>query len=154
MATHHSPITGLGVTLQPVDSSVSQPERAGLSRTTTAYDPLDKSPRPSGESTPKVNPFETDIEAMDVDETYPYSKTKQQRALDRTDKQVWPGKDHWKQVAKSAKMKRSCTCMARLSHRNRIIAKILIVILVVGAAVGIGFGVSKPLGAAIWTDNH
>ncbi|KAK3402444.1 hypothetical protein B0T20DRAFT_449539 [Sordaria brevicollis] len=68
-----------------------------------------------------------------------------------TDCQVWPGQDHWKQKAKDAKMNRhTCNCLAQMSKRNRIIVKVMIGLLVIGLAVGVGFGVSKPLGAGIW----
>ena len=66
------------------------------------------------------------------------------------DSQVWPDQSHWKQKAKEQKMKRSSSCLSRLSKRNRLIIKVLVVLFIVGAAVGIGLGISKPLGAAIW----
>ncbi len=71
-----------------------------------------------------------------------------------TDSQVWPGQGHWKRKAKEQKMKRSRTCLSRLSKRNRLIAKILIGLLIIGIAVGVGLGISKPLGAAIWGQHN
>jgi predicted transporter len=44
--------------------------------------------------------------------------------------------------------------MAHLSKKTRIMVKIAIGLLIVGVAVGVGFGVSKPLGAPIWGDNE
>ncbi|KAJ3528680.1 hypothetical protein NM208_g10092 [Fusarium decemcellulare] len=67
-------------------------------------------------------------------------KTSNSQLPRKSDCQVWPGKDHWKQKAKANKAKNRCTCMAHLSRRNRIIVKCLIVFLVVGVAVGVGFG--------------
>ncbi|KAJ4398730.1 hypothetical protein N0V85_006207 [Neurospora sp. IMI 360204] len=108
--------------------------------------------RPSDVSTPnsaRANPFEPDIEAMVTNE-FCITKTTTTKG-GTTDCQVWPGQDHWKQKAKDAKMNRhTCNCLAQMSKRNRIIVKVMIGLLVIGAAVGVGFGVSKPLGAGIW----
>ncbi|KAI0852165.1 hypothetical protein F5Y00DRAFT_189766 [Daldinia vernicosa] len=98
------------------------------------------------------NGFDTDIEAMvPVKSSEHLNKTSTIGTRRKSDCPVWPGQEHWQQKAKAAKINnRSCQCMARLSKRNRIIAKILIGLLIVGIAVGIGFGISKPLGAGIW----
>lgn len=114
-------------------------------------------PRSSDVSTPSTihnaNPFDTDIEAM-VPSNEPITRKSTQCIRGGADCQVWPGQDHWKRKAKAAKRdRRACNCLAHLSKRNRIIVKVLIGILIVGIAVGIGFGVSKPLGAGIWHDN-
>ncbi|KHE84133.1 hypothetical protein GE21DRAFT_1099795 [Neurospora crassa] len=108
--------------------------------------------RPSDVSTPysaRANPFDSDIEAMVTNETCVKKTTTTKGAT--TECQVWPGQDHWKQKAKDAKMTRhTCNCLAQMSKRNRIIVKVMIGLLVIGLAVGVGFGVSKPLGAGIW----
>ncbi|KAM0280049.1 hypothetical protein ACHAQH_004244 [Verticillium albo-atrum] len=100
------------------------------------------------------NPFDTDVEAMiTTTNTNNNMSRKCTTTISKADcPSVWPGKEHWKQKAKTAKRNRhnTCNCLAHLSKRNRIIAKILIGLLIVGIAVGVGFGVSKPLGAPIW----
>jgi hypothetical protein len=100
----------------------------------------------------RLNPFDTDVEAGHSSENLHRKSTQfTGRTLHNPNCTVWPGQDHWKQKARAAKIKnRSCQCMARLSKRNRLIAKILIAFLVVGIAVGVGLGISKPLGAGIW----
>jgi len=96
------------------------------------------------------NPFDTDIEAI-ITNTESYPRKSAECTKGGTDCQVWPGQDHWKRKAKDAKRNRhSCNCLAKLSKRNRILVKILIGMLIIGIAVGVGFGVSKPLGAGIW----
>ncbi|KAL7791371.1 hypothetical protein V8C37DRAFT_155445 [Trichoderma ceciliae] len=98
-----------------------------------------------------TNPFETDIEALNSHSSLDKPCRKSMTLDAKTDCQVWPGKEHWEKQAKRAKMKRNtCTCLAKLSPRNKIIAKVLIIVLVVGVAVSIGFGISKPLGAPLW----
>lgn len=98
------------------------------------------------------NGFDTDIEAMmPVKSSEHLNKTSTAGTRQLPDCPVWPGQDHWRQKAKAARINnRSCQCMARLSKRNRIIAKVLIALLIVGIAVGVGVGISKPLGAGIW----
>ncbi|KAI1477249.1 hypothetical protein K445DRAFT_282676 [Daldinia sp. EC12] len=103
------------------------------------------------------NGFDTDIEAMmPVKSSERLNKTSTLGTRRKSDCPVWPGQEHWQQKAKAARINnRSCQCIARMSKRNRIIAKILIGLLIVGIAVGIGFGISKPLGAGIWQpQNH
>ncbi|KAH6850598.1 hypothetical protein B0I37DRAFT_117287 [Chaetomium sp. MPI-CAGE-AT-0009] len=110
-------------------------------------------PRRSDISTPataRANPFEADIEAMQVI-TQDSSRRSAECTKGGTDCHAWPGQDHWKQKAKAARRnKHSCNCLASMSKRNRITVKILIILLIVGIAVAVGFGVSKPLGAGIW----
>lgn len=140
-------------------STVTLPEKAALSNTTTVCSPNDKSPRPSKDGSMRSNPFDTDVEAgLDANNSHEMLDTvgtRQSRlglSQSKSDCQVWPGQAHWKQKAKLAKAKRSCTFMAGMSRRNRVITKIVIVLLVVGIAVGVGFGISIPLGAPIWGD--
>ena len=120
---------------------------------------------PSAHNSSNPNPFETDIEAMithtdsangNIINTSS-TKTSKNTAGNRksvgnacSDAQVWPGQSHWKKKAKEQKIKRSRTCLSRLSKRNRMIVKILLVLFVLSIAVGVGLGISKPLGAAIW----
>lgn len=101
---------------------------------------------------PVANPFEEDVEALAgcYPENFPPVLMRKTTTARKSDNLVWPGKAYWKQRAKAAKVQRSCSCMANMSRRNRWIAKVLIVLLVVGIAVGVGFGISKPLGAPIW----
>ncbi|KAK7966134.1 uncharacterized protein PG986_000411 [Apiospora aurea] len=109
--------------------------------------------RNSSVSTPStahhLNPFDADIEALRS------SDNLNRKSISATPPNpncsVWPGQDHWKRKAKAAKRQnRTCNCMAHLSKRNRIIAKLLLGLLIIGIAVGVGVGISKPLGADIW----
>lgn len=119
----------------------------------------DAFPRTSDLSTPASahqNPFDTDIEAM-ITHTASGNINSGRRSMGcrgLVDSEVWPGQSHWKKKAKEQKMKRSCTCLSRLSKRNRLIVKVLIGVLIVGIAVGVGLGISKPLGAPIWGEKN
>ncbi|KAK4451935.1 hypothetical protein QBC34DRAFT_47030 [Podospora aff. communis PSN243] len=114
-------------------------------------------PRTSNISTPTsahhANPFDTDIEAIITTDTCNRKSTECTKG--GPDCQVWPGRDHWRRKAKANKMSRhNCNCLAHMSKRNRIIVKILIGMLIIGIAVGVGLGISKPLGAGIWKSSQ
>ncbi|KOS17058.1 hypothetical protein ESCO_005857 [Escovopsis weberi] len=135
-----------------VDSQISCPEKATLTTvrlTSSAEDCCDNSALTTPTNERCGNPFDVDIEARASNSSVE-KPCRKSLAIEQTDCQVWPGKDHWKKQAKQAKMNRSCSCLARLSRRNRIICKVGLILLVVGVAVAVGFGVSKPLGAPIW----
>ncbi|KAG5994420.1 hypothetical protein E4U52_001192 [Claviceps spartinae] len=113
--------------------------------------PLERSSSGTTARSENSNPFETDVEAAGTHGSI--DKPRASVILTRKkDCQVWPDKHDWKQRAKDGKKNRTCACMQSLSRRNRILVKVLIIVLVVGAAVAVGFGVSKPLGAPIWGD--
>ncbi|KAK5654797.1 hypothetical protein OQA88_6833 [Cercophora sp. LCS_1] len=147
--------TGLTVQTTPASRLMEKP-----SQDTFASDGMPSAekaqglPRASDISTPSsshhANPFDTDIEAM-ITTTETCNRKSTECTKGGTDCQVWPGQDHWKRKAKAAKKSRhNCNCLANLSKRNRLIVKILIGVLIIGIAVAVGLGVSKPLGAGIW----
>jgi hypothetical protein len=100
-----------------------------------------------------VDTYNTDIEAI-ISPSSERCGRKSGNLTRSNDCQIWPTNDHWKQKAKAAKAKRGCTCLAHLSKRNRLLVKILIGVLIVGIAVAIGVGISKPLGAGIWNPHN
>jgi len=146
-----------GLTVETTTRLVPKPSQDtfGSEVMTPSAEKTNVLPRPSDLSTPSsshhANPFDTDIEAMITTTTDTGNRKSTECTKGGTDCHVWPGQDHWRRKAKAAKMqRRNCNCLGHLSKRNRIIVKVLIGFLVVGIAVGVGFGVSKPLGAGIW----
>jgi hypothetical protein len=160
MSSHDEKINNapvIGASFIEQTGGLSPPEKATFAPKAMEMDDktLEKTPRGSLSSA-ATNPFDTDIEAVAITQSHSSDNClrKSIQLTRKSDNQVWPGKDHWKAKAKAAKMKRSCTFMGRMTPRNRLITKIVIVLLVVGVAVGVGFGVSKPLHAKIWGDHH
>lgn len=98
------------------------------------------------------NPFDTDIEAMITPSQEPATRatTNMTVKCGGPDCQVWPGRDHWKQKAKAAKIKhgkRGCNCMGHLTRKQRIMVNCAIVLVFLAIALGVGIGISKALGA-------
>lgn len=134
------------------ENLVAMPEKVkttGSSETLASFSPAHTAP-PTPLDAVK-NPFETDIEAMASNLSISKTSTRKSCNIPRkSDCQVWPGREHWVQKSKEEKKKRSCVCMNRLSRRNRLIVNILIGLVIVAVAMGVGFGVSKALHAPIW----
>ena len=67
---------------------------------------------------------------------------------------VWPGQQQMKKKKKMMRKERGkhnlCGWMAGMSKTTQMWIKILIALLVIGAAIGIGIGVSKAVGGGIW----
>lgn len=136
-------------------SPVAVPCKAALSNIATVFPSDEKTPRLSNVSSPhsdkSVDPFDTDLEAMAPINTKNNCLDKS-KTRSKSDCQVWPGRNEWKQNAKLNKKKKGCNFMSSMSCRNRIICKVIIAFLIIGIAVGVGVGISKPLGAPIWGD--
>ncbi|KAH8820059.1 hypothetical protein F5884DRAFT_36206 [Xylogone sp. PMI_703] len=80
------------------------------------------------------------------------------KSIDCDDNSVWPCQNTLKMQNKARKRARRkegvCGCLAGLDRRSRLGVKVLIVLLVIGAAVGIGIGISKAVGGGIWKSSH
>ncbi|MCJ1467411.1 hypothetical protein MMC07_006035 [Pseudocyphellaria aurata] len=64
---------------------------------------------------------------------------------------VWPcNNQKYKNSSMKDMRKGGCGPLRRLSRKQRLVAKLLIGLIVVGAAVGIGIGISKAVGAGVW----
>jgi hypothetical protein len=114
---------------------------------------------PSTPSTAHTCGYDVDLEAMKPARLEPSRRTSTGGKRFEQDSSVWPGQAHWRNKAVEAKQKnRSCQCLARFmsrfSKRTRIIIQIVLALFILGAAIGVGFGISKPLGANIWQPKH
>ncbi|KAJ5035439.1 uncharacterized protein L3040_007907 [Drepanopeziza brunnea f. sp. 'multigermtubi'] len=62
---------------------------------------------------------------------------------------AWPGRKHMKQQRKAQKLQRArCACWARLSKLYKSLIVTVIVLAVLGVALGLGFGLSQK--SAVW----
>ncbi|KAI9046585.1 hypothetical protein LZ554_009329 [Drepanopeziza brunnea f. sp. 'monogermtubi'] len=66
---------------------------------------------------------------------------------------AWPGRNHIKQQRKAQKLQRAqCACWARLSKLCKSLIVTVIVLAVLGIALGLGFGLSQKVGgtSSVW----
>jgi hypothetical protein len=153
--------TGLTITTCGLESKGAETASPTTAHRTQTKDTLlwtSNSPRASGPGC-RGDQFDTDLEAMmppveGMTSTVSSGLAGRKSLIAPTvnDCQIWPGKEHWKQQAKEAKIQRSCTCLARLSKRTRNVVKLVIVLLIVGVAVSVGVGISKALNAPMYGD--
>ncbi|TKA67497.1 hypothetical protein B0A49_08544 [Cryomyces minteri] len=97
--------------------------------------------------------YETDLEAGLSTADLP-----KQSSLDGNAKEctMWPSKKTLREKAKLQEKatRRMYNPMRNLSKKQKLYAKILIALLVVAAAVGIGIGVSRAVGGGVWAGNN
>ncbi|RMZ74121.1 hypothetical protein GMOD_00004970 [Pyrenophora seminiperda CCB06] len=63
---------------------------------------------------------------------------------------MWPTRQAVLDKRKSYKRKRGCAFFRNLTSKQRLWAKIVIALLVVAAAVGLGVGISRAVGGGVW----
>lgn len=97
------------------------------------------------ESKVHIRTQEQDLEA--ASSTFPSSEVTR-------DSEVWPCKQQLKKRALIMKRSRGCSPLSGLTQTQRIWVKLLIALVVIGAAVGIGIGISKAVGAGVWQNNN
>lgn len=67
---------------------------------------------------------------------------------------VWPGRNQLKRNNLLMKKRRGCSPWRNLSKKQKLWAQIIIAFIIVGAAVGIGVGISKAVGGGVWKSNN
>lgn len=91
---------------------------------------------------------ESDIEACLYSKDVKVAKTCQ-------DSKVWPGRRTLLRRYKDEKRRQeTCNPLKNLDKRMKIIIKVLIILLVIGGATGLGIGISKAVGGGIWKSSN
>ncbi|KAF2474595.1 uncharacterized protein BDR25DRAFT_110184 [Lindgomyces ingoldianus] len=68
---------------------------------------------------------------------------------------MWPSRQAMMEKKKQTKRAKGCNLFRNLNSKQRLWVKIIIALLVVGAAVGLGVGVSRAVGGGVWSgDGH
>ena len=67
---------------------------------------------------------------------------------------VWPARHQLVQKSIALKQSRGCGPFRKLSKNQRLLVKILIALFIIGAATGIGIGVSKTVNAGVYKNNN
>ncbi len=63
---------------------------------------------------------------------------------------MWPSRQAIMDQRKTAKRHRGCAAFHNLTRKQRLWVKIVIALLIVAAAVGLGVGISKAVGGGVW----
>lgn len=66
---------------------------------------------------------------------------------------MWPTRQAVLEKRKSYQRKRGCAFFRNLTNKQRLWAKIVIALLVIAAAVGLGVGISRAVGGGVWAGN-
>jgi hypothetical protein len=64
---------------------------------------------------------------------------------------MWPSRQAVIEKRKTYKRTRGCNLFKNLTNKQRLWAKIIIALIVVAAAVGLGVGISRAVGGGVWT---
>jgi hypothetical protein len=100
--------------------------------------------------------YDTDVEALTPQPTKNAALFKSKSG--NPECTVWPGQNAMKMKKKAMRRERNkhnvCGCMAGLDKRTRIWIKVVIALLVIGTAVGVGVGVSKAVGGGVWKSSN
>lgn len=67
---------------------------------------------------------------------------------------VWPGKLQLQRKNLLMEKRRGCSPWRNLTKKQKLWAQILIAFIIIGAAVGIGVGISKAVGGGVWKSNN
>lgn len=67
---------------------------------------------------------------------------------------VWPGRNQLKRKNLLMKKRRGCSPWRNLSKKQKLWAQIIIAFIIIGAAVGIGVGISKAVGGGVWKSTN
>jgi hypothetical protein len=143
MSTSSTGVAEKGIAMDstnPVSAFYTHPE---------ARHSLDESRQPS-KTHLAVNVSERDLEAG-----LPLSAATTQNPKVSVDGRVkectmWPSRQAMLEKQKMNKRTRGCNLFRNLSSKQRLWAKIIIALLVVAAAVGLGVGISRAVGGGIW----
>jgi hypothetical protein len=66
---------------------------------------------------------------------------------------MWPSRQAVLDKRKSYQRKRGCAFFRNMTSKQRMWAKIVIALIVVAAAVGLGVGISRAVGGGVWAGN-
>lgn len=115
---------------------------------------IDNVSAPQSKTHLEINTFERDLEAgipLSAATTQQLPKVSVDgRVREVKDCTMWPSRQAVLEKRKDHKRKKGCNLFKGLTSKQRLWAKIIIALLVVGAAVGLGVGISRAVGGGVW----
>jgi hypothetical protein len=111
---------------------------------------------PASESKQNINPFDQDIEAQTLTQQKTEASQSKTGLLKKkcttTVDPAWPGRDQLKMRKKQLKREKACCgSWVAMSSRKKTMVKVLIFLVVVALATGLGIGISRALNTGVWT---
>lgn len=97
--------------------------------------------------------YETDLEAGNTLSATNTNNNALIQSKTNKDCTIWPGQKTLKANHKIHRRKGAINPFRNLNKKNKIIAKTIVALVLVGLAVGIGVGVSKAVGGGVWKNN-
>ncbi|ORY11234.1 hypothetical protein BCR34DRAFT_484503 [Clohesyomyces aquaticus] len=118
--------------------------------------------RRSMDGTPQASKTHLDVAVYerDIEAGMPLSAATTQQPKVSVDGRVkectmWPSRQAMMEKKKQSKRAKGCNLFRSLNSKQRLWAKIIIALIIVGAAVGLGVGVSRAVGGGVWSgDGH
>jgi hypothetical protein len=134
----------------PLDSSNSSNPYSAFYKHPEARRSLDASSAIQSKTHLDVHVAERDVEAG-----LPLSTATTQQPKSSVDGRVkectmWPSRQAVMDQRKTYKRTRGCNLFKNLTSKQRLWAKIIIALIVVAAAVGLGVGISRAVGGGVW----
>lgn len=115
---------------------------------------LDNASAPQSKTHLEISTFERDLEAgapLSAATTQQISKISVDgRVREVKECTMWPSRQAVLEKRKDHKRNRGCNLFQGLTSKQRIWIKIVIALLVIGAAVGLGVGISRAVGGGVW----
>lgn len=115
---------------------------------------IDNVSAPQSKTHLQINTFEHDLEAgvpLSAATTQQLPKVSVDgRVREVKECTMWPSRQAVLEKRKDHKRKKGCTPFQGLSSKQRLWIKIIIALLVIGAAVGLGVGISRAVGGGVW----
>jgi hypothetical protein len=111
---------------------------------------------PASESKQNINPFDQDLEAQTLTQQKTEASQSKTGLLKKksatTVDPAWPGRDQLKMRKKQLKREKACCgSWVAMSSRKKTMVKVLIFLVVVAFATGLGIGISRALNTGVWT---
>ncbi|KAH6612516.1 hypothetical protein C7974DRAFT_79725 [Boeremia exigua] len=115
---------------------------------------LDNASAPQSKVHLDINTFERDLEAgapLSAATTQQLPKVSVDgRVREVKECTMWPSRQAVLEKRKDHKRKKGCNLFQGLTSKQRLWIKIIIALLVIGAAVGLGVGISRAVGGGVW----
>lgn len=115
---------------------------------------LDNVSAPQSKTHLEINAYERDLEAgvpLSAATTQQMHKISVDgRVREVKECTMWPSRQAVLDKRKDHKRKKGCNLFQGLTSKQRIWAKIVIALLIIGAAVGLGVGISRAVGGGVW----